>query len=240
MTEGIDRERTTGEIRGKIQLDTGREEILSDLRGLENQIKELSAQLSTEKGQQSDLIKSVFEKLTEGLKELKQETLNKLREEESRLADLRKTLAQIDSKQDQQLEKQAEILRTTERLQEEFIFEERILPGVREIIKARDNTIGQLNDLKDGSDRAIFLEALDTNLEKTLKEFGIDEVEPENGKKFEPELQEAVKEEETLESRQDKKVLEVLKPGYSWGNRLIRPQQVKVAVFTGGSNDEEQ
>lgn len=224
-----------GIIEGSIRLDTGKKEILSDLNRLENLLDQFSEEQSEENKQTYQLIEKSAEDVTKAIKELKKDLLNKLREEESMLTDLRKTTAQLDTKLDKQSGKQEEILQTAEQLQSEFIFEEKILPGTKKIIKARDNVIGQLGSADESEDNYIFLEAMDTALEETVEEFGVTEVVPEDGEKFDPNIQEVVKEEKTLESRQDKKILEVLRPGYRWEERLIRPQQVKVANFDGGA-----
>lgn len=227
--------KSTGKLEGEIRIDTGKNEILNQLSQLEEKLKKLAKETSDQNKQTHQLIEKSTEDVTKIIKELKKDLLNKLREEESMLTDLRKTTAQLDTKLDEQSGKQEEILRTTGQLQSEFIFEEKILPGTKKIIKARDSVIGQLGSADESEDNYIFLEAMDTALEETLEEFGVNEVVPEDGEKFDPNIQEAVKEEKTLESRQDKKIVEVLRPGYRWEERLIRPQQVKVANFDGGA-----
>ncbi|MCF7889858.1 nucleotide exchange factor GrpE [Candidatus Bipolaricaulota bacterium] len=228
---------TTGHLEGSIQIDTGKTEILSNLNQLESQLQNLSSELSTTSSQHSELVKRLSDELTNNIRDLKKETLNKLREQESILTTIRKTLAKLDSRQGKQAKREEEILRTTKELQDQFVFEERVLPGVQEIIKVRDDVVGQLTDMEQNNQRHIFLQALDTALLKTLKKFGVEEVNSSDDGKFDPEIQEVTTKETTLEARQDKKVVEILKPGYTWKEKLIRPQKVKIAEFKGGKNE---
>ena len=226
-----------GKLEGRIYIDTGKEEIIEYLKNLEEFSRRLSTEITDVNNSTNKLLKEIKEELLSDITEIKREVLNKLREEESTLTAMRKTLARIDSNQSKQSEKEEKILRTTKELQDQFVFEERVLPGVLEIIKVRDNVVGQLTDMEQNNQRHIFLEALDTALLKTLKKFGVKEVNSSDDRKFDPEIQEVAAKETTLEARQDKKVVEVFKPGYTWKERMIRPQQVKIAEFKGGKHE---
>jgi len=227
----------TGRIEGQIHIDTGKRAILEGIANAKDLIDALSNKLSDANDDNTNLMNQLEKSLEEELAETKTETLNKLREEESSLTAIRKTLARLDSNQEKQRNKQEEIIQTVRKLQDEIIFKEKISPGVTELIKARDNLIGQISDLDESRESYMFLETLDLALEKTLAEFGVEEVETDNSEKFDPEYQEIVSKEKTLESRNDGKVAEVIKPGYIRNGKLIRPQLVKVLKFKGGSNE---
>ena len=237
MSTSSNLDRVEGRIEGSIQIDTGKDKILAKIKRLESQLKQLSEETSGKSRETQQAIEQVAKDTAKILKELREEIMNKLREQESVLSTIRKTIAKVDSRQEEQTRKQRELQQTAEKLQDSFIFEERVLPGVKEVIRARDNVIGQLNDSEENDDNYIFYEALDSALENTLEEFNVTEVEPEGGSQFNSEMQEVVSEESTLQSKDDGKVVEILKPGYRRGDRLIRPQQVKISKFKGGTNE---
>lgn len=71
------------------------------------------------------------------------------------------------------------------------------------------------------------IEMIENQMKELLKSEGVQEVKT-SGEKFNPELHEAIEEEEN-DSGESGEILEVLEKGYILNNKLIRPAKVKIA-----------
>ena len=73
------------------------------------------------------------------------------------------------------------------------------------------------------------------NLVAVLENEGVSEIVPEIGKKFDPNIMEAV---DTVESDEENIVLKVYGNGYKLHNRIIRPAKVQVTILKKEENQE--
>ncbi len=90
-------------------------------------------------------------------------------------------------------------------------------------------TVYKVLPLLDDIDRAVGtykeLEPLKKSLEKTLKELGLSKIPADETVEFNPDLHEAV----MAEGDGEKEVIaEILRPGYYYGEEVLRPAMVKV------------
>ncbi len=99
--------------------------------------------------------------------------------------------------------------------------------------------VKQLLPVLDDFERAVKVETADTNYARgveliyqrfadTMKRMGLEPVEA-VGRKFDPNIHEAVQREQT-EDAEDQTVLQELQKGYNFRGKLLRPAWVKVAV----------
>lgn len=92
------------------------------------------------------------------------------------------------------------------------------------------DTVAKILPLLDDIDRAIAatpeLKPLEKTLEKTVGELGLSKIPSEVGTDFNPELHEAVL---MLDGEGEREVIsEVLRPGYKYGDKVLRSAMVKV------------
>ena len=73
------------------------------------------------------------------------------------------------------------------------------------------------------------------NLVAVLENEGVSEIVPEIGKKFDPNIMEAV---DTVESDEENIVLKIYGNGYKLHNRIIRPAKVQVTILKKEENQE--
>lgn len=95
---------------------------------------------------------------------------------------------------------------------------------------AKLDTVAKILPLLDDIDRAIAatpeLKPLEKTLEKTVGELGLSKIPSEVGTDFNPELHEAVL---MLDGEGEREVIsEVLRPGYKYGDKVLRSAMVKV------------
>jgi len=226
------------EAKGVLLAQTTEKKLLELIKDLRRELNSYEQDSSTERENILERLTPVIEKLEEILSGNHLEDLNnrvgKLR---GRLSSMERTEERLREILEDRSQLVQELRRENEQLRGEFIFSEKIKPGVKTLIKLRDNLAGQLQDTSSGGND-IFLEAVDDKLLDALKDFGVVEVQT-SGDEFDPACQEVVEKTEVLERRKDKRVLEVLQPGYRHNKKLIRSQKVVIGQFSGGETDEQ-
>ncbi|MBS3787488.1 MAG: nucleotide exchange factor GrpE [Candidatus Bipolaricaulota bacterium] len=223
------------EAKGVLLAQPNDEKLLELMRDLRRELNSYEQDSSSERERILNRLTPVIKKLEELLSGEHLESLaNRINEIESSLADLKEG----NDKLQQLLEERASLvegLREESRnLREEFVFEEKIEPGVQELIKLRDNVSAQIKDTDKGSNQ-MFLEALEGKLLDALRSFDVVEVNTE-GNNYDPSRQEVVEKTEVFNQRKDGKVLEVLRTGYRRNDQLIRPQKVRIGDYRGGES----
>jgi molecular chaperone GrpE len=97
--------------------------------------------------------------------------------------------------------------------------------------RAAEGLVGELLPVLDACDAALQhgaegVEPISGQLLETLTKQGLERLDPE-GEPFDPNFHDAVMHEEA-DGGEDAVVVEVLRPGYSWKGRVLRPAMVKV------------
>lgn len=226
------------QARGILLAQPKEEELIKLLEDLRRELTSYEQDSSTERERILNRLTPVIEKLEQLLKgEHLQEMQNRIGKIETQLSSLEKTGERLEQILEDRSNLVRELRKENEELRGEFIFDEKIKPGVRTLIKLRDSVAGQLQDTDSGSNE-IFLEAVEDKLLEALKDFGVVEVQA-SGDEYDPACQKVVEKTEVLERRKDKKVLEVLQAGYRHNKKLIRPQKVVLGQFTGGDPNEQ-
>lgn len=142
--------------------------------------------------------------------------------------------AEIERLQDQSLRRQAELINYRRRVQRELAeaaqagqgrLLELLLPVVDDFERAVESDVEDARAYHEG------VQLILRSLHKALEQIGVERVEP-VGETFDPTLHEAIARHET-EEVPDGQIIEVYQPGYTLGDRLVRPASVVVA-FGGG------
>ncbi|WP_073253078.1 nucleotide exchange factor GrpE [Caldanaerovirga acetigignens] len=99
---------------------------------------------------------------------------------------------------------------------------------IKDIIPVLDNLERAINSIED-KDSAIYegIKLIYNQIKSILAKYGVEEIEAE-GKPFDPQLHEAIMTVETDEYESDT-IVEVLRKGYTYHSKVIRPSLVKVA-----------
>lgn len=74
------------------------------------------------------------------------------------------------------------------------------------------------------------IEYIHSQLINTLKDHGIVKIEA-LGQEFDPARHESIEAVDTDEPKEDHRVIEVVKDGYTFHDKIIRPAQVKIAIY---------
>lgn len=213
------------------------EEILELIRSFRREVNTYEQDASTEREKLLNRLTPIIERLDELLSSQRfGELVNKLREVDGRLEAMEEGQDSLQERMEERNEFARQVKEENKQLREEFVYEEKLKPGVREIINLRDTVNSQLRDQELGEKRRIFLEAVDDKLLATLNKLGVDEVEK-DGAKFDPSCQDAVEKTTVLEKKKDGKVLEIFQAGYRRKEKTIRPQKVLIGKFNGGEGE---
>lgn len=219
------------QAKGTLFLQTREGEIIDLLKSVRRELSSYEQDSSAERERILDRLTPVIENLQKLLSESRPEWLK------TKLNMIDKTTASLKKIIEERSTLVKELRQENKQLRNDFIFEEKIKPGVFKLIKLRDNVSSQLRDNGPGTNE-IFLEAVEEKLMGSLRSFGVTEVQI-SGDEFDPARQEVVEKAEVLEKRKHKKVLEVLQPGYRNNKQVIRPQKVIIGDFTGGETGEQ-
>lgn len=142
-----------------------------------------------------------------------------------------KMMAQIQDLKDKWLRTAAEFENAKKRWQKEkediLIFgNSQLISALLPVLDHFDKAMERLGDEKNEFEQGI--ELIYRELNNTLNKFGLHKIADLKGKDFDPFEQEAISYEENDEIPEGK-VIEVMRPGYKFHNRLLRPAMVKVS-----------
>lgn len=151
-----------------------------------------------------------------------------------------KMMAQIQDLKDKWLRTAAEFENAKKRWQKEkediLIFgNSQLISALLPVLDHFDKAMERLGDEKNEFEQGI--ELIYRELNNTLNKFGLQKIADLEGKDFDPFEQEAISYEENDEIPEGK-VIEVMRPGYKFHNRLLRPAMVKVSKGKKASDEQ--
>jgi molecular chaperone GrpE len=152
-----------------------------------------------------------------------------------------KMVAQIQDLKDKWLRTAAEFENAKKRWQKEkediLIFgNSQLISALLPVLDHFDKAMERLGNEKNEFEQGV--ELIHRELNNTLNKFGLQKIADLKGKDFDPFEQEAISYEEDDEIPEGK-VIEVMRPGYKFQNRLLRPAMVKVSKGKKVSDEQK-
>lgn len=138
---------------------------------------------------------------------------------EEYLSGWQRCLADFENYKKRQLESQ--------RNSEQFA-KERIIMEVLPVVDNFEASLSHVPESEKESGWVVGINHIKTQLENILKENNVIEIEMKIGDEFNPEIHEAIEQEEKNEEKPGNKIVKIVQKGYKIGERLIRPARVVV------------